>query len=65
MFPEANKCKLYSTNSYENYRYNCEGTMTKTIATRIRNINKTFIDISMGIPLGYIIIIIVAMANTQ
>ena len=28
--------------------------MTKTIATRIHNINKTTISIFIGIPLGYI-----------
>ena len=37
------------------YRKNCEDTMTKILVTYIRNINKTFIIIFTGIPLGYIV----------
>ena len=29
--------------------------MTRTIATHVRNINETFSDIFMSIPLGYIV----------
>ena len=50
MFPEANKCQQKTC---KNYPYNREDTMTKTIATHIRNISETFIGIFMGIPLGY------------
>ena len=51
MFPEANKCLLCSTKkkTYKNYHYIRKNTMTKSIATHIRNINETFIGIFMGI----------------
>ena len=35
------------------YRANGNYTMTKIIATHIRNINETFIAIFMGLPLAY------------
>ena len=38
----------------ENYHKNREDSMTKIIATHIRNINETFIDISMDILSEYI-----------
>ena len=59
MFPEANKCPVYSTKNVKFYRHNREDTMTKIIANHIRNINERFI----GIPLRYGITIIMAITN--
>ena len=55
MFPEANKCSLYSTKTYKNYHFIREDTMTKIISTYIRNTNETFIGIYIGMSLGYIV----------
>ena len=56
MFPEANKCPLYSTKkTYKKDRYNRDDTITKSIATHFHNINKTYIGLFIDIPLGYIV----------
>ena len=55
MFPEINKCPLYSIKSFLYYHYNCEDNMNKFIATHIRNRKETFIGIFMGMPLGCIV----------
>ena len=41
--------------TYTNYHYIREDTMTKIIATHVRNTNETFIGIVMIIPLEYIV----------
>ena len=46
---------IFSHYILKNYSKNRENTMTKIIATYIRNINGTFIGISMCMPLGYIV----------
>ena len=51
MFPEVNKCALYSTNkNYKDDHYNCGDIMTKF---NVSHIYQAFIDILMGMALGY------------